>query len=282
MKECPNCKAKVDQNSKFCTNCGTSLNEVEKKEEVKVEATAQSTNNAPKGEGLGTASMILGIISLVLSFVTWLVFPIILLVLTILVGLILGIVNLAQGGKKFAGLILNGISIVTGVASFVIVYVFVFTFLGLELFNYIDDYTTTSRPYTTRTVTTTTTTKANDPYAVANKYYCGDSKVSSSNYSSVLTLNSDKSFTWNYTDDTFKIEGSYTSSIVDKKTSLPNTQYYKIVMTSNKVEQNGKEIEGSKGKKNTYEMGIDSSKKTKEIVMINENTYSMYYCIEAI
>ena len=52
------------------------------------------------GEGLGTASLVLGIISLVLSFTCIIFFPIFLVIPLALVGLILGIVNKAKKGKK--------------------------------------------------------------------------------------------------------------------------------------------------------------------------------------
>ena len=75
------------------------------------------------------------------------------------------------------------------------------------------------------------------------------------------------------------VKGTYTYSDVEKDTELANTNYYKLVMTSNSITQNGKEVTGTK--ENTYEMGIDTSGKKKSLVMINEKSYTMYYCIES-
>lgn len=283
MKKCPSCNAQVDEKNKFCINCGAPLTEVKKeevreepkKEEVKVEEPKKEeikvevTKTPSSGEGFGTASLILGIISLVLSFTTWLFIPIFLVVITIVVGLILGIINLAKGGKKFAGLILNGISIVTGIASFVIFYIFVISLGLFSAFDYLQDYS-----YTTKS---TTKYQANP---VAGFYKCSSSSnVSADNYTSKLDLYSSKNFTWTYVNENGIVKGTYTYSDVEKDTELANTNYYKLVMTSNSITQNGKEVTGTK--ENTYEMGIDTSGKKKSLVMINEKTYTMYYCIES-
>ena len=139
MKECPNCKAQVNADTKFCTNCGMPVDSVAPAapqapaqpaqttttvpQEMKV--TVSNTPAQPNKEGLGTASMIIGIISIIFSLGTWLLFPLLITVPLILVGIILGIVNLVKGGKKFAGLILNGVAIVTSIIFAIVIWVLI-------------------------------------------------------------------------------------------------------------------------------------------------------------
>ena len=273
MKECPNCKTKVDNNNKFCTNCGSSL---EVKQEVQVAAQQPATEET-KGKGVATASLILGIISLILSFVTWLFFPALILFITIPVGIILGIIGLLQGSKKWGGIILNGISIIVGVASAVIV-VFFASLLGFsaleEIFNNI-----LNDPEVRTVITPTTTTKQVNP--VSGYYKCSSSSdVSATNYTFTLDLWSSKKFDWKAVDNSITITGKYDSEEVIKDSETPNTKFYKITMTADKVTQNGKEVTSSAGRVNVYEAGINSSNSKRAFVMINESTYSMYYCIE--
>jgi hypothetical protein len=51
-------------------------------------------------------------------------------------------------------------------------------------------------------------------------------------------------------------------------------------MTSSTITQNGKVLDGSSGKLNVYEMGVDSSGSKRAIVLMNESTSSLYYCVE--
>ena len=273
MKECPSCKTKVDEKNKFCTNCGASLTEVKKeeiKEEVKV-VVQQPTTEENKGKGVATASLILGIVSLVLSFVTWLFFPAIILFITIPLGIILGIVGLLQGSKKWGGIILNGISIITGIASAVIV-VFLASLLGFSFINEIID-----EQLTTRTIRPITTVQTNP---VSGFYKCSSSSdVSKDNYTMNIDLWTSKSFNWKAVDNSMTIKGKYEFEEIQKDTEIPNTKYYKITMNADTITQNGKTIDGTK--ENVYEAGITTSGGKKTMVMMNERTYNLYYCIES-
>ena len=101
MKFCNNCGEKLKSGELYCSNCGKSV-----ENEIVVEN---------KKEGLGTASMIIGIISLILVFIISLgVLPL------ALVGLILGIVNKTQKGKKVSGIILNTIAMILSFIVFII------------------------------------------------------------------------------------------------------------------------------------------------------------------
>ena len=111
MKSCPKCKQELNENEVFCTNCGYKLEKQKRK------------------EGLGTASLIIGIIALVFSFIL----NILILPLAI-IGLILGIVNKVKHGKKISGIILNSVSIVVSIIVFIILVVV----LSYAVFDYVD------------------------------------------------------------------------------------------------------------------------------------------------
>ena len=110
---CVKCGKEVKDGTKFCTNCGA---EIESKKEEKDEKltysqnkTIETTSNptpvevkpAEAGDGKGTASLVLGIVSFVVPCVGF---------ITSIVGLILGICA-KKSGKKTAGIILNSIAL---------------------------------------------------------------------------------------------------------------------------------------------------------------------------
>ncbi len=108
MKYCPKCGSENKEEVKFCSKCGASF-EKEVENEVK--------SNKPTKEGLGTASLVIGIIALVFSFTCIFFLPIFIILPLALVGLILGIVNKAKKGKKFAGIILNAFALVISIIT---------------------------------------------------------------------------------------------------------------------------------------------------------------------
>lgn len=112
--KCNKCGFEVSE-GKYCTNCGEKIEIVETSEPI----TPEKTNNEIK-KGLATASLIIGIISLVFSiFVSIFVLPL------ALTGLILGIVGLAKKQKAVAGVVLNSIGIFISV---VILFVYIAIF----------------------------------------------------------------------------------------------------------------------------------------------------------
>lgn len=105
MKYCPKCGTENNEEAKFCKSCGTNF------EGESSVSTTNTVNNVPQSEGLGTASLVIGIIALVLSFTCFVLFPLFIVIPLALTGLILGIVNKVKKGKKFAGIILNAVAI---------------------------------------------------------------------------------------------------------------------------------------------------------------------------
>ena len=100
MKSCPNCNFKNQDNSRFCQNCGTPL------PMTVPQGQPQQLNNA--SAGMCTASMVLGIVGLVLTFVVIGIVPAV-------IGLVLGIIALVgkkpKRGQAIVGVVLSVIAI---------------------------------------------------------------------------------------------------------------------------------------------------------------------------
>ena len=121
--KCNYCGADNKEGNKFCSSCGAELKEAKKttkkeeekkeKQEVK-EVKTEPVKTETTGDGKGTASLVLGII----SFVVWCVTPI-----TSIIGLILGICA-KKSGKKIAGIILNAIALVGAIIGLIIFFSF--------------------------------------------------------------------------------------------------------------------------------------------------------------
>ena len=152
---CTKCGEKQEEGSKFCTNCGATLEEVkeekkttkketkkeEPREEVKVEEKKEETGvkingkvvdtgvkidgkpvvvETSKEDGKATASLVLGICSIVIFCLS--------LPLSI-VGLILGLVSKEKSGKRTAGIIINAIVLGLSIIC-IIIYALLFATAG--------------------------------------------------------------------------------------------------------------------------------------------------------
>lgn len=133
---CVNCGNKLENNAKFCTNCGTGVN----KEELKVE---EVNNNIQSDSSSGTASLVLGIISLILFCIP-------------IIGLVLGIISMVLGGNskkgnnKSVGFVLGMAGTILNVVfSLFIILMFIFAFMDSDYeddsYNHYDRYNTHDR-----------------------------------------------------------------------------------------------------------------------------------------
>ncbi len=126
---CVKCGKEVKEGTKFCTNCGAEIKEVKKEDKEEkltysqnksIETTSNKTpvvatnTSTSEKDGKATASLVLGIVSLVI----WCVAPI-----TSIVGLILGICS-KKSGKKVAGIILNAISLGFSIIGLILLFGF--------------------------------------------------------------------------------------------------------------------------------------------------------------
>ncbi len=107
---CQNCGSILKDGANFCGHCGK---EIIRNNYVSNVSNVQISNPT---DGKATASLIIGILSVIFSFI----FNILALPLPI-IGLILGINSKGKGGSKTAGIVLNLISFVIIIVMFVIV-----------------------------------------------------------------------------------------------------------------------------------------------------------------
>ena len=124
--KCNYCGAENKEGAKFCASCGAELKEkkkttkkeeekvVEVKEEVVKEPVKTATPSTVK-DGKATASLVLGICSLIIWCLT---FPL------SLIGLILGIASRERSGKRTAGIVINAIGLFFSTICIIMMFLF--------------------------------------------------------------------------------------------------------------------------------------------------------------
>ena len=247
---CSNCGNEIKNDEKFCSSCGTPI----KKEQ---------------SEGLGIASMVLGIISLV--------FCIFLNILTLplsLTGLILGIVNKAKKGKRISGIILNSISIILSIVIFIFIIFLGITIIG-SVFSDPDIRDRINNFYNELE-------RNSSSNYVEGTYNCKSFSGSGegSNYIVRLELNDNYTFLWGKYNDTKDnyVNGTYTFEDLDKKNGSGDYSYYSITLYHDNFYENG--IKKNTSDKSEYEFGITKKNNKKQGIIMNAKTYNMYYCYE--
>ena len=244
---CSNCGTENKNDTKFCSNCGKELI-------VK--------------EGLGTASLVIGIIAILFSFI----FTLLNLALSF-TGLVLGIINKSKGGKKISGIILNIIAIVLSVVMF-----FVYMFIGIGILGaaYNEAFKNGIE-----TIEREVDRQSSSNY-VSGYYNCKsyDGSGASGSYIVSFDLKNDMTFKWSKYGDSYKnyVKGTYTYKDLDKKNASGEYSYYKITLDGDEFYKDG--VKQSDPYASTYEFGITKQNGKKQGVMINERTYNMYYCFE--
>lgn len=268
MKYCPKCGAKNDD-VKFCSKCGTSLTDEKKAVEGK------------KKEGMATASLILGIISLVFAVGCIIFVPIIISIPLAIIGLVLGIVNLCKKGTKFAGIILNVLSIVISCIMAFIVFPIVIAAVGVSAFA---EEASTDGSDLNKFLNQlyNELDKAQSDNYVAGKYNCKSFSGSgeSGNYVVRMELNTDGTFLWGKYGDTSRnyVKGTYTFGDLNKKDGSGTYSYYSIKLDGDEYYSNG--IKQSEPYASDYEFGITAKNTKKQGIIMNTKTYNMYYCYQ--
>ena len=265
---CPKCGTQNEEGVKFCSKCGASLT----KKEVK-----ESKNK----EGLGKASIVIGIISLILSITCIIFIPIIISLPLSIVGLVLGIVNVAKRGKKFAGIILNGIATINAcVLAFVVAPIV----LGLGLFAGIVNEANKEGSDTNKffnQLYNELDRSTSDNY-VEGKYNCKsfDGSGASGDYIVRFELNEDHTFLWGKYNDTEKnyVKGMYTFEDLKKTNGDRSYAYYNVKLTGSEYYNEG--VKQSDPYASEYEFGITAVSGKKQGIIMNTKTYNMYYCFE--
>jgi hypothetical protein len=275
--KCKYCGKDLKETENFCGGCGAKVEREEVNQNVDTTTTNTQQVNVPKSEPLGTASMVIGIISLVLTFLV----SIIILPLAI-VGLILGIVNKSKKGKKISGIILNSIAIFLNVAAVVVTVLLAGVIykslpkdddgkliIDDEKKNQFLDDLYTDFNYQT-----------NENFIVG-KYNCGD-VMGSGEYQIVIHLNEDKTFfygPYGKTDNNYA-KGTYTFEDELKTNASGQYKYYMVNVKGN----DGEFIVDGKPKEKAFdtefEIGLTTIDAKKQGVVMFTSTNNTYYCFE--
>ena len=253
MKYCENCGTKIEKDGLYCPKCGKKDKTKEVKEQKQIE------NNDNKKEGLGTASMIIGIISLVLSFII----NIIILPLA-LVGLILGVVNKAQNGKKISGIILNGVAMIVAVLVFIALMAFFTVRISSEMNNNRNKYS----EYIPSEI---------EEERLIGRWSCKKTeKILDKDYELSVVINDNDTFSiYDNKDSKNYIEGIYEYENDAFGTIIETKRVYTLELTGEKEYINGK-YEGEST--NKYEMIVTQVKGKLHAVLNDDNHELNYYC----
>ena len=244
MKFCNNCGEKLKSGELYCSNCGKSV-----ENEIVVEN---------KKEGLGTASMIIGIISLILVFIISLgVLPL------ALCGLILGIVNKTQKGKKVSGIILNTIAMILSFIVFIILIIILM--VKLPEVNYNEHTYIEPMP------------NEETKEEVLGVWNCKNiSNIKDDNYELTLTVNNDNTFILSkYDSPKNYIEGTYEFEESEVDRFIKPYKFCTLELEGKKEYKNG----DYKGEIDVdYDMVITKTKKDMHAVISNDENNTPYYC----
>lgn len=231
-----------NQNTQFRSPTNVSLNQI-----------------VPKKETLNTVSLVIGIISIVLSFLI----NILILPLAIL-GLILGVVNITKKGKKITGIILNAIAIVL---SIIVLLILVFITKNLDLSSLFGKFINELNY------------KTSNNY-VAGEYNCTDYMGNPGDYIATLHLNKDNTFLYGPYDDLKNnyAKGTYSYTDLEKTNSAGNFKYFMVTFDGydNEFIIDGKPSERKFDSK--MEIGITDNNGNREAAIMFTNTYNTYYC----
>ena len=260
---CPKCGKQNEENVKYCSKCGASL--TEEKKEIK---------NQKGNEGLGVASLVIGIISILfaLTLNIWTIFiPVI--------GLILGIVNKATGHKKFSGIVLNIISIVLSIIMFFVWTIILGVAIGKTAEEASKEGSDTNKFF--NQLYNEIDRSTSDNY-VAGKYNCKsfDGTGEKGDYIVRFELNDNNTFMWGKYNDTARnyVRGTYTFEDLKKKNASGEYAYYNIKLTGSEYYNEG--VKQTEVYASEYEFGITAVGTKKQGILMNTKTYNMYYCYE--
>lgn len=253
---CNKCGYENINGSRFCTQCGNDLqiqlnqinNNMNQQYFNQNNFNNMNYNNKSK---LGTISLIIGIISIVLSFV----FTLFILPVSI-TGLILGVLAHNKNKKEKTGMILNIIAIVIAIVEVALVMIFVPTDELLE--------------------------KAGIKNDIEGKYNCSAVDGDSDEYLVTLNLNHDKTFLYGPYNDTDNnhTKGTYTYVDENKTNNSGEYKYYMVTFKGPKEDYivNGKEQDHDFTSE--MEFGITTVDNKRQGVIMFVSSYNMYYCYE--
>lgn len=283
---CNNCGKEIENGTKFCSTCGTKVEEkvapVEEKKEEKVVEPVVTETAKPASQGssaLGIVSMVLGIVSIILSWIL----SIFILVVPI-AGLILGICAKGKKGFKITGIILNAISIAVCVIMF---------FAGLSALGQGLKEAGTEIEKGLKEVGTTV--KSGYPYGTWTCVSYDSGSLYSYDYENiknnsiddltVLTLNTDNTYQYGPKKDAYKnyYKGTFTYEIeTDKNNDSHNiSNGYKFIMVKGPITDamiDGVKKETTAENRIELEMELFRDYDYDKALIMFTSSYNMYMC----
>lgn len=257
---CKNCGNELKQNEVFCGMCGSKViidntsnisqnsnlnmhdqNISQTNYDYSQQSSSNNQNfNKKDNNWKNVASFVIGVVSFVLVFI----FQILTMPLSI-VGLVFGILAIKENKKYKIGLILNIISLVLAIPIYML-------------------YSNILKSAPINPAIGTWNCKSFDGTGAKGDYIV------------TMQLNNDNEFIWNKYNDAKNnhVIGTYEFKDLHKTNYGKTTNYYQITLIGDEFVNNGKLQ--SDAYKSTYEMGI--LKDTDEAILMNVNTYNMYYC----
>ena len=277
---CSKCGKEIKKDTKFCSNCGEKVSEVKK--EVKKVEPVKVEEPKKESSGLGIAGMIIGIISLLLSWILTL-----LIILVPVIGLILSCCAKGKKGFKITGIVTNALAIVACLVLFV---VYLAT-LGSIFGTFIDENKDEIDKGLSQVKTTV---KSGYPYGTwtcvsydsvnLGSYNYDDIKSNDDKDLTVLKLNTDKTYQYGPKVDNYKnyYKGTFTYEIeTDKNNESHNlTNGYKFITVKGPVSDFM--IDGEKQEVTTQsldmEMELFREYDYDKALIIFTRSYNMYMC----
>ena len=251
MKYCDNCGKELKNKSIYCEECG--------KKQVEITDT---------NESLGTVSLVLGIISLVLVFfVNISIFPV------ALIGLIFGIICKSKTRKKNTGIILNSISLVLSIIIFIVFMIFIVFFAFIDEiandhnydwnndyeYNYNYDYDNDNDydKYDEEEI---------DYSNIVGTWNCKElTNIAKADYKYSVELKDDKTFILKNIEENKYLNGNYDFKDDGSKSPIKNFPYYIIEFNTENSDYEYKMIIASLGSKNAS-------------TLFDEQNDKVYYC----
>lgn len=264
---CKKCGEKIADKSLFCEFCGAKQ-DVEKANDEKKETDKEviygnqtgKTNNNKKVETMALVSFILGIASIILSFlISILVLPL------SITGFVLGLLAKEKSGYKTAGIVLNIISTVIGIILGIII--------GLLIqkgWNFTKDAIKKGQDELNKQIEEQEKDSLLGENSVSGKWRCKTSEEG--DYVLTLELNKYYTFTWSEDNSSDEINGTY---FVDEKDD-DDSEYtkYELTLYGSDYDLDSNNI--PKFDDSEYEMKID--KKKEKSILTNTENNNTYYC----
>lgn len=258
---CKKCGSTLPEGTIYCSNCGEKIEPIENNNSsVNINNNQVNNNtfnslNSANSNKPDKASVVIGIISIVLSFV----FSVLVIPLAI-IGLVIGIV---KKPSNIAGIVLNAIAIV------IPIFILATVINSSEFQEALDKFR--------NGITETTSSNA-----VSGKYNCTGVDDHKDEYLITLHLNNDNTFLYGPYGklDNNYAKGTYTFEDENKTNASGQYKYYMVTFTGSKDDFI---IDGKPSEKDftaKMEFGITNSKLKKEGVVLFVSSYNTYYCYE--